>query len=254
MKKLLTLLLVAIALQAQSQSDELLNSLKFNNLKDEQKEGYGSKADPIPSGTFKSIANQANIQMQMNKFKNSYRWPDGSIIDFSKRFSTPGAGGRGILDCYTLVQAGKTDTIMLFVDPYRDAEVYYTPKGLIALNKAVLAKELAPYVKIAEELDAAPDPYVVKTSGKLGLYISKQLGNELFIDEDILTPVFQDTAAGMILQGFLFRTYKYNKLVAYAKELPDPKKYAYDKLKITFKKFQLAHPDVSTGSLGTTLK
>lgn len=255
MKKLLTLLLTTTALSVQSQSVELMSSLTFANLKNEQKTGYGTAEEPIPSGAFKYISNRPLLETQMRKLENSFRWPNGERISFAERFSTAGKSKASIVDCYTLVRPGTTDTIRLFVDPYTEAEAYYVPKGLIALDKATLAKEVAPYLKMAEELDAVPDAFILKeSSAQLLQFISTNLNPAFFLDLDLLKPVLTDETADNELRGYLMRSYIFGKFIAAMKELPNSRQYAYDKMKLAFQKFQPLHPDVKTGAIADHLK
>lgn len=257
MTKVLTLIMILLAISAKSQSPspELLKVMVFNGLENKVKPGYGTKADPIPSGAFKYITEKNKMQVQMLKLNNSYRWPDGQPLDFSKRFSTRNEAGTGILDCYTLVNPGTTDTIRLFVDPYREETAYYVPEGLTALTLPVLKKELAPYVKQIEELDAAPDPYALKeTKLQLLSYIYKHIGTATFIDPQILSATMADEGADKDLKTHLAYIYIISKFYAYAKDIKDPTQFAFDKMKLSFQKFSPLHPEVKTGDLQAILK
>lgn len=255
MKKFFTLLLVAagIAAQAQKTSVELVNYLSFTNLKNEVKPDYGTLENPLPSGAFINIDDRAGMQNQMRKLKNSYRWPDGSVLDFSKRGSMQGKSG--IVDLYTIVNANNKDTLRLYVDPYHKADTYFVPKGLVALNNSLLAKELAPLVKMAEEFYAAPDASVLKESTlQLVGAIQKQIGTDIFVDADALAPIINDKELDKDLGGYLVKTYLISKFLAHAKNIKDPKEYAVKKMKENFTKFSSLHPDVKSGTLKDTLK
>jgi len=257
MTKILTLIIILLAMTAKSQSPspELLKVMVFNGLENKVKPGYGTKSDPIPSGAFKYIAEKNKMQVQMLKLQNSFRWPDGQALDFSKRFSTRNDAGTGILDCYTLVRPGTTDTIRLFVDPYREETVYYVPEGLTALTLPALKKELAPYVKQIEELDAAPDPFALKeTKIQLLGYMYKHIGTAAFIDPDMLSATMSDKDADKDLKAHLAYMYMISKFYAYAKDIKTPKQFAFDKMKLVFQKFVSVYPEVKTGELQSTLK
>lgn len=252
MKKFYTLfLLLATGIYAKSQSPELLKIMTFEGLENQVKADYGSKANPILSGAFINI----NDQTKMLKLKNSYRWPDGQLIDFTKRFSTHSEDGKGIVDCYTLIKPGTADTIKLFVDPYKVSPVYYVPKGLTALTLPLLGKELAPYLTLAEELESSKDAFILKDQAvKLLGYIGSAIGIAPFSDQDILKSLTTDKEIDPGLRSFLFRAYIFNKFYAYGKNIPNEKMYAFDKVKLNFQKFIVAHPEVKTGGLNEWLK
>jgi len=261
MKKIATLLLTllfvitAIAVKAQSPSPELLKLITFEGLQNKVKKNYGTLEDPIPSGAFKNITDDNNRRSKMLKLMNSYRWPDGKTIDFSKRYSTRAADGKQIVDCYTLINPGTADTIKLFVDPYRDSTVYFVPKGLAAVTLPQLAEEIAPYVKQIEEMEAAPNAYILKESSSQTLvFLGQKIGFSAFVDNDMLSGIIADKEADKELTDFLVREYIFNKFYAYAKNLPDSKKYAFSKMKDNFQEFTAAYPDVNTGNLKITLK
>lgn len=254
---LLTLLFafISITVKAQSPNPELLKLISFEGLQNKVKNGYGTLEEPIPSGAFKNITDDNNRRSKMLKLMNSYRWPDGKTIDFSKRFSTKAAKGDGIVDCYTLINPGTIDTVKLFVDPYKDSTVYFVPKGLAAVTLSHLGNEIAPFVKQIEEMEAAPDAYVLKESSSQTLvYIGQKIGYAAFVDNDMLGGIIADKEAAKEVTDFLVRQYIFNKFYAYAKNLPDSKKYAFNKMKSNFLEFTAAHPEVNTGSLKITLK
>lgn len=255
MKRIFTFLLVAIATtnQAQTPSDEFVKYLTFPNLKNEVKADYGTAQNPLQSGAFQNIADRGAMQVQMRKLINSYRWPDGSTLDFSKRGSMQGK--TGIVDVYTLAKPGNKDTVRLYVDPYHTSESYFVPKGLVALNGTLLAKELSPLVKIAEELYATPDASELKeSSAQLMAAINKQFSTEMFLDADMVNPILKDQELDKQLGSYLLKTYIMTKFLAHAKNNKDPKQYATKKMKENFTRFTALHPDVKVGSLKDTLK
>lgn len=257
MKNLLTLLLIslAIASKAQTPSNELLKAIIFNGLENKVKPGYGTKKDPIPSGAFKYLAENNKMQTQMQKLKNSYRWPNGVKLDFSKRFSTPNEAGTGILDCYTLVNPETTDTIRLFVDPYREEVTYFVPEGLTALTLPQLKKELIPYIEQIDRMNAAPDILALKESRTQILdYMYQQAGTSLFIDPDKLSAIIADKAADKELITGLAYWYMISKFYACAKDIQDPKQYAFNQMRLAFQNFSQLHPEVKTGELQFALK
>ena len=255
MKKIFTLLMVTLVVSAQAQtpSPELLNHFTFVGLKNEVKADYGTLQNPLPSGTFVNIANRSAMQTQTRKLQNSYRWPDGSVPDFSKRGSMQGKNG--IVDMYTLINANSKDTIRLYVDPYHAADSYFVPKGLVAMNSKLLAKEIAPLVKIAEELNDAPDASILQeTSSQLLGAINKQVGTDFLVDGDVIAPIATDKEADKPFIGYLIRSYVFAKFLAYAKNIKDPKSFATKKMKENFEKYTSLHPEVKAGTLKETIK
>lgn len=241
------LLLMAVA-YANAQSPKLLALMTFDSLQNTTKLDYGTKDNPILSGAFLNIQDMT----QSLKFKNSYRWPDGQTIDFSKRVSKN--DGKTILDCYTLVKPGTTDTIKLYVNPYKKADVYYVPQGLTALNEQLLAKELAPYLALVETLEGAQDASTLKEdAAKLLAYIGSSLGTKPFLDE-ALQPFLTDQTIDRELKGFLFRAYIFNKFYAYGKNISNESGYALGKMKANYQKFIALHSEVKTGGLAAFFK
>ena len=252
MKKFLTLILMFLSIgsRAQTPSKELLKAMTFNGLENKVKQGYGTKADPIPSGAFKYISERPKMHNQMLKLKNSYRWPNGEKIDFSKRFSTRNEAGTGIVDCYSLIKPGTTDTIFLFVDPYKEEMAYFVPEGLTAVTLPVIKDELQPLVKQIDENKIATDVFPSKeiTMELLG-YMYNHFGVSLFMDPDKLSAVVADKEADKELTSNLLRYYMISKFYAYAKDIKDPKQYAFDQMKIAFQKYIQLHPEVKIGDL-----
>lgn len=257
MKRTLLPLLITVCLTAKAQlpATDLLNQITFSGLTNEVKSDYGTLENPIPSGAFKNIADKSKMQLQMFRLTNSYRWPNGEKPNFSSRYSTANKNGTGVVDVYVLTRADSKDTLKLFVDPYQESDTYFVPKGLVPLTKELLAKEIAPYVKLVEELDQAPDASILKDqAGQLLQYLSQQVGTAPFIDQDQLKPLLTDQEADTNLKGYLMRSYIFGKFYAYAKDLPKPKEYAFNKMKTSFGKFVSLHPDVKIGRLKEFLK
>lgn len=246
MKKIFTLSLFLLGFVfAQAQSTELLKFMSFENLQHVVRADYGTKANPIQTGAFINI----NDRSKMIKLKNSYRWPDGQTIDFSRRHSEPNADGKGIIDCYLLVKPGTTDTIRLYVDPYKISDFYYVPKGLVAIDLVLLKKEIEPYLKLVEELEAGKDAINLKDqSTKLITYISTSLGALPFVDGEIRA-LIDDNEIDPLLKSFLFRSYMFNKFYAYGKGFENEKSYAMGKMKLNFQKHIALHPDAKIGNL-----
>jgi hypothetical protein len=255
MKYTLTLfaLLFFFNSSAQLPSDELIDYLTFENLKPENKADYGSQNNPIHSGAFKYISDRNKMMLKSLKFKNSYRWPNGEQVDFSNRRSIN--NGVKIVDCYTIVRKGTTDTLKIFVDPYEESSEYFVPKGLTKLTKELLASEIAPYLKLIEELEQSKNPFSEKeTAAKILQYISQNIGIGLFNDADMLKKPMTDETADKDVKGFLMRAYIFNKFYALGNSKDNPKQYAYNKLKENFKKMKAENPNMNIGKLDEILK
>ncbi|PWS32419.1 hypothetical protein [Pedobacter paludis] len=255
MKTICTFLfcLVAFYCKAQLPAQELVNYITFENLKGPL-DDYGSSIDkPIGTGAFKNISDRNAMQNRMAKLRNTYRWPDGSIIDFSKRGST--SGKTGIVDVYTLTNPTTKNVISLYVDPYKTDSAYFVPKGLIAVNPNILEKEIAPILKLVEELDASKDSYTDQKENlsKLITYLLTNVGLANFIDRENLTKVMTDTQAKDEIKNYLFSIYTIHKFYALGKNLPTPKAYALNKMRVAFTDFQKLHPDIETGNIKINL-
>jgi len=255
MKTLYTLMLCLTIgfVKAQLPANELINSIIFENLKG-YSDGYGTSIEnPLCSGAFKNIADKGSIQNRMVKLKNTYRWPDGSTIDFSKRGST--MGKTGIVDRYTLENPITKEIVTLFVDPYKTDSIFYIPKGLVAVNQEILAKEIAPYLTAIDEINNAKDAYKDKKEeiNKVSNYLASNIGIGSFVDRDNLLKVITDTQAGTDLKSYLFGIYVLNKFYALGKNISAPKEYALNKMKTAFLNFQKSNPEVESGNIKINL-
>ncbi|MBC6113037.1 hypothetical protein ACFOG5_14425 [Pedobacter fastidiosus] len=255
MKTICTILFcfVVTFCKAQLPAQELVNYITFENLKGPA-DDYGASIDkPIGTGAFKNIADRNAMQNRMAKLRNSYRWPDGTLIDFSKRGST--SGKKGIVDVYTLTNPNTKNVVSLYVDPYNTDSAYYVPKGLIALNPSIVEKEIAPYLKLVDEVKLSKDPYTdqLENLAKLINYLGTNIGLVNFIDRDNLAKVMTDTQAKNEVKDYLFSSYVIHKFYALGKNLPTPKAYALDKMRADFARFQKLHPDIETGNIKINL-
>jgi hypothetical protein len=251
-----TFTLIAICIfctsNAQLPSDELLSYMTFENLKSEQRVDYGTQNNPIQSGAFKYLSDRNKMMLKSLKFKNSYRWPNGEPIDFNNRRSIN--NGVKIVDCYTIVRKGTSDTLKIFVDSYQESSEYFVPAGLTKLTKELLANEIAPYLKLIEELEQSKDPFAEKeNAAKILQYISQNIGIGLFNDADMLGKTITEETADKDVRGFLMRAYIFNKFYAlgYSKNLP--KEYAFNKLKANYKKLKATNPNLTYGKLDELL-
>jgi len=255
MKYIFTFLILLLfsSSNAQLPTTELLTYMTFENLSSEPKDNFGTQANPIQSGAFKYISDRNKMILRSIKLKNSYRWPNGDVIDFSNRKSIN--NGKNIVDCYTLVRKGTTDTIQLYVDPYIESTAYYIPRGLIKLNKELLAKELSPYITMIEEIERSTDPYLLKEqSAQVLQYLSQSIGIGLFNDSDMLLKPMTDEGADKDVKSFLMRAYIFNKFYALATSIDDPKDYAFSKMKSNYQKLKTSHPELKFGDLNELLK
>lgn len=255
MKTCYTLILCFIACltKAQLPSDTLMTYITFENLKGPD-DAYGTSMDrPIGSGAFKNITDRENLKVRMAKLENSYRWPDGAKIDFTKRNSQHSS--TGIVDRYTLINPNSKDTLFLFVDPYKTDSTFYIPKGLVAVSKEVLAKEIAIQLKSIEDINAAKDAFSNEQENinKIANYIASNIGLINFIDRENLRKVMTDTQANPELKNYLLKLYVLNKFYALGKNIANTKAYALNKMKESFVNFQKEHPDVATGNIKINL-
>lgn len=238
--------------KAQQPIDTLITYITFENLKGYSK-GYGTSIDrPIGSGAFANLANRGALQIRMAKLENSFRWPDGSAIDFSKRSST--SGKSGIVDRYTLTNPSTKAVVTIFVDPYHLDSVFYIPEGLVLVNKESLAKDIAPHLKKIEELNASSDPYLEQDAVKQEMnYIAMKFGIGALVNIEHLRKTMTDTQASNDLKNYLFNAYILHKFYAMGKNINRSSQYAYNKMKSDFLKFQQKHPDVEVGNIKINL-
>ncbi|MGM9476293.1 hypothetical protein ACS5PU_07675 [Pedobacter sp. GSP4] len=245
--------LLANFVKAQLPSDTLVTYVTFENLKGEIA-GYGTSINrPIGTGAFKNIADRSYLSLRMAKLENSYRWPDGSRIDFTKRRSEHTS--TGIVDRYILVNPSTKDTLSLFVDPYHIDSTFFVPKGLIVLNKAVLAKEIAPQLSAIEKINTAKNVFSSQQDSinKIANYIASRIGVINFVDRENLAKVMTDTQASAELKEFLFKIYVINRFYALGKNISNSKVYALNKMRESFNSFQREHPDIETGNIKINL-
>ncbi|WP_256002945.1 hypothetical protein [Pedobacter deserti] len=258
MKTKLTLIFLALCLTASAQlpSKALLDMVTLTGLKNEIKPGYGTTLqDPICTGAFLDISNTTAVREKMFRLMNSYRWADGSKLNFSKRVSYTRPDGSGITDCYMIPKPGTSDTLRLYVDPYKNTDIHFIPEGLAMLSLATIGKEISPYVEEIKAIEAASDAFILKeASGKILQYISNTFALAGFLDRDALQIIADDKQANAELKGFLVRAYILNKFYAYAHNLPEPQKYAFEKMKENFAEITKAHPDLTTGNLSAALR
>ena len=225
----------------------------FENLKG-YRTGYGESIDnPLSSGAFKNIADRNGMQTRMAKLRNTYRWTDGSVIDFSKRGSIMGKSG--MVDRYTLENPKTKETLILVVDPYKTDSIYHIPKGLIALTKDILAKEIAPYLNMIDEVNKSADAFTNEKDkmSSVSNFIAMNIGITPFIDRENIIKVMTDTQASNDLKSYLFGIYIINKFYALGKNLHDPKAFALTKMKDSFPKFQKLHPEIESGNININL-
>ncbi|WP_293784199.1 hypothetical protein [uncultured Pedobacter sp.] len=239
--------------KAQLPADTLVNYITFENMKGND-DGYGASIDrPIGTGAFKNLANKSYLSMRMAKLENSYRWPDGSKIDFNRRKTEHSA--TGIVDRYTLINPDLKDTVFLFVDPYKLDSAFFIPKGLIALNKEILAREITTQLKAIEHINAAKDAFETKQDSlnKVANYIASYAGLVNFVDRENLAKVMTDTQASPEIKEYLFKIYIINKFYAMGKNISGSKAYALNKMKELFNIFQREHPNIETGNIKINL-
>jgi hypothetical protein len=253
-KILITLITVCNVQIASAQYSKIMKVLQFENMVNQEMPDYGSLEKPIESGAFVNLLDGEGRANGMRKLYNSYRWPNGKRIDFSKRFSTKG-GSKGIVDCYILVNPITKDTLQLYVDPYKTSDKYYIPKGLIALNPELLKEEIETILEQIQEVNEAQDGEALKIhAGEILRYLASYSYQNLLIDQDQLKPLMQNMKADKTLVGFLMRSYMFNKFYALAKDLENEKAYAFEQMKANYANFIKVHPNYAEGDLDKYLR
>ncbi|MGV3545606.1 MAG: hypothetical protein ACO1N4_00995 [Pedobacter sp.] len=256
MKKILiTLVLALIVNLSKAQYRKILSVLQFDNLENRVKDDYGSKSNPVESGAFINFSDDKARRAAMLKLYNSYRWPNGDKIDFSKRHSTRGYGSKDIVDVYTLINPETKDSLLLYVDPYKASEKYYVPKGLTPLTATMLKPQVEPILEQIQEINKADDGVALKLhAGDILRYLSANFDQNVLIDQERLKFLLEDKDADKSLTGFLMRSYIFNKFYALAKDVENEKDYAFEQLKASYKSYMKAHPETSKGKLEEYLK
>jgi hypothetical protein len=239
---------------AQAQYEKIFAVLRFDNLVNEVKEGYGTLEQPLESGAFINLMNAQLRNAAFVRLFNSYRWPNGQKIDFSKRGSTKG-GSKGIVDRYILVNPETSDTVFLYVDPYQTSSKYYVPKGMVALTPNLLKTEIDPILQQIEEINQAEEgSKLILHAGDVMRYISANFDQHQLIDSDKLKPLVDDKTADKSLVGYLMRSYIFNKYYALAKDIDNAGDYAFAKMKKNFEKYMKFNPEANTGQLKAYLQ
>lgn len=251
---LLFLSLLLLANFSQAQYRKVLAVLQFDNVINEVKPTYGTLEQPLESGAFINLMNPQLRNEVFVRLFNSYRWPNGQKIDFSKRASTKG-GSKGIVDRYILINPESSDTVFLYVDPYKTSNEYYVPKGMIALTPALLKEEIDPILKQIEEINQAEEgSKLILHAGEVMRYISTNFDQNKLVDHDKVKPLLEDKEADKMLVGYLMRSYIFSKYYALAKDIESESDYAFDQMKANFKKYTKLNPETNTGKLGEYLK
>lgn len=255
MKHFLSLIsLVLLAYYSQAQYPKVFAVLQFENLVNEVKPAYGTLEQPVESGAFIHMANPKSRNAGFVRLFNSYRWPNGEKIDFSKRGSTQG-GSKGIVDRYVLVNPESSDTVFLYVDPYKTSDKYYVPKGMIALTPALLKKEIEPILQQIEEINQAEEgSKLILHAEEVMSYISQNFDQHKLVDEDKVGPIVEDKEVDKMLMGYLMRSYVFSKYYALAKDLGNEADYAFGQMRNNFKKYVKLNPETNTGKIGEYFK
>lgn len=250
-----SLSLMLVSTFAQAQYQKIFSIIRFDNLTMQVKADYGTKTNPIESGAFINLADVKARNAGFVRLFNSYRWPNGDKINFSKRHSVNGFGSKGIVDVYTLVNPETEDTLKLHVDPYKTSEKYDVPNGLIALNLNILKSEIEPILTQIEEVNHAEDGTKLKLHiGEIMNYISKNFDQNELIDLNNLEFLRKDSAADKDLTTHLTMIYLMNKYYALAKDIDKEADYAFLKMKDSYHKYVKANPGANIGSLNERLQ
>ena len=249
----LSLLLLANLVNAQYK--KIFSVIRFDNISTKEKSDYGTKTNPIESGAFINMADPQTRNASFVRLFNSYRWPNGDKINFAKRHSTQGFGSKGIVDVYTVVNPETKDTILLYVDPYKKSEKYGVPQALIALDEKILKSEIEPILQQIEEVNNSEDGSKLKFHiGDVMNYISSNFDQSQLIDLNHLEFLQKDKKADQDLTTYLMMVYVMNKYYALAKDLDNVSEYAFEKMKVSYKKYMQMHPEVERGKLADVLK
>ncbi|MCX2474331.1 hypothetical protein OQZ33_08330 [Pedobacter sp. MC2016-05] len=239
--------------KAQLPSDSLITYITFENSKGYSK-GYGTSVErPIATGAFTNLADRSLLKLRMAKLESSFRWPNGTAIDFTSRSST--AGKSGIVDRYVLTNPSTKEQVVLYVDPYHTDSLYYIPEGLVLVTKEMLAREIAPHLLKIETIAKTADVFVDSKQliNEEMQYLNIKVGIASFVDRENLIKVFSDTQADNDLKNFLFNTYVLNKFYALGKNFSNAKGYAYGKMKDAFLNFRQKHSDINAGNIKINL-
>ncbi len=239
---------------SQAQYRKVLAVLQFDNFVNEVKPKYGTLEQPLESGAFINLMDPQLRNAGFVRLFNSYRWPNGQKIDFAKRGSTKG-GSKGIVDRYVLVNPETSDTVLLYVDPYKTSNQYYVPKGMIALTPTLLKEEIEPVLKQIEEINQAEEgSKLILHAEDVMRYVSTNFDQNKLIDNDKVKPLLEDKEVDKMLAGYLMRTYIFSKYYALAKDIEKESDYAFEQMKTNFKKYMKLNPETNTGKLGEYLK
>jgi hypothetical protein len=256
-KFILPCLIIFISLNtyAQQPADSLYKYVILNiNSSDKAPAQYGLSAEnPITVGAFKFfLSNREKMLITMNRFYKTFTWPDGSLVNFSSRYSI---NVKNIpIDVYSIVEPGKKDTIKLYANMYDDSPIF-VPSGLRQFTKAQFAAELKSVLEGISQVFSAKDWYgegpSKESTAKSLLYIQKNIGLEYFLDKDYIDPVMKDQVADQNLRGFLFRSYIFHKFYNLAVNGTSPIVNAYNSMLDDLNSTLKLHPELKTGSLLT---
>lgn len=189
----------------------------------------------------------------MKKLYNTFRWPNGKRIDFSKRASEHLTSG--IVDKYTLVNPTTKDTVFLVVDPYKLDKEFFAPKGLIAVDKKFITKEIEPVLVKIEELNAAENGDALKLHLKeVASYIFSTYDIDYFSNYPKLKDIVSDKQLDVGLKEYLFLTAVFNSFYAHAKNRTDIEQFVYDGLKKHFNNYLKHNAGVNKGDIEKLFK
>jgi hypothetical protein len=205
-------------------------------------------AKPIPHGAFLYVGQTDKLTLKMSKLYNTFTWPSGEKLDFSKRGTARSSSG-GVLDVYSIPRPGTSEVINLYVDPYHEGEVYI-PQGLVIIKAASLNSEVLQMVSLIEEFnnttDAFKDSVSKEKQARILIFLQTRVGLDHFFDAEIVNKL---KGVNIELRGFLFRTYMFNNFLALSKGKDDNKEEGFKTMKHAYKNLVKVHPSLKNEEL-----
>ena len=246
-------LFCSLLLFAQPLSEKIVTLLTLKVSTATPPVGYGTTQEqPLQTGSFMNLD---LVVLETGKFYQTFRWPNGDPLDFSRR--TMVTLPSGILDRYTLTHAGFPDTIQLFVDPYHKAELF-VPRGLVLAKASVFAPIINPVLENIREIVTAPDAYkdsATKVKQAQVLYfIQKGIGMNALADDAVMKNLIADKTVDRSLSGYLFRMFLFHRILAFAKGTENDKEYALQEMTRAYKALKQKYPEVANASYDGWLK
>lgn len=239
--------------KAQLPSDGLMEQIVLKVSSAPAPADYGTSPDaPVYVGAYKYLADNNKMAALMGHFYKTYVWSDGTQIVFSKPATVMGKFGN--VDVYTIVQTGKKDTMKLYVDMFKEGQVFL-PAGLKLYTKEQLSKELAPVIQEVKTYNAVPDNYSDSTSKatafQLVAFLQRNIGLDYLLDKETLKPVLDDANLDLDFRAYLVRSYMFHKLEFAYVDAPKTNEKAFNAMLGDFNKIYKLHPTLKSGAVAT---